>query len=106
MLRTGNLQRIIISGCALGIFCASSIAAAPYAYGLVSRAPAKPYIAMPGRAAGPIPSLLSQTGAFRDLASLSPAGALIPYDINVSFWSDGAQKRSEEHTSELQSRLH
>jgi uncharacterized repeat protein (TIGR03806 family) len=36
--------------------------------------------------------LLSQTGAFKDLKTLAPADALVPYDVNVSFWSDGAGK--------------
>jgi uncharacterized repeat protein (TIGR03806 family) len=44
------------------------------------------------REGGP-PKLLSQVGAFKDLRALVPAEGLTPYDINVSFWSDGAQKR-------------
>ena len=47
---------------------------------------------MPADAGGAIPKLLSQTGAFRDVASLSPASGLVPYDLIVSFWSDGAEK--------------
>jgi mono/diheme cytochrome c family protein len=39
------------------------------------------------------PLLLSQTGALTDLKTLQPAPGLIPYDINVPFWSDGAQKK-------------
>lgn len=39
------------------------------------------------------PALLSQTGAFRDLAALDPNVAFLPYDLNVPFWSDGAQKK-------------
>lgn len=38
------------------------------------------------------PALLSQTGAFSDLAALRPAQALVPYHPNVSFWSDYAEK--------------
>ncbi len=38
------------------------------------------------------PKLLSQTGAFRDLASLAPASGLIPYTVNSPLWSDGAVK--------------
>ena len=47
---------------------------------------------MPPKATGEIPKLLSQTGAFRDTASLTPEIFLVPYDLNVPFWSDGAEK--------------
>ncbi len=39
-----------------------------------------------------IPALLSQTGAFSDLTTMTPAQGLIPYDLLQPFWSDGAQK--------------
>jgi len=52
----------------------------------------KPYLLMPHTAAGKMPALLSQTGAFKDLRNLVPADGLIPYDLVVSFWSDGASK--------------
>jgi uncharacterized repeat protein (TIGR03806 family) len=39
------------------------------------------------------PALLSQTGAFTDLATLTPAAALIPYTVNAPLWSDHAAKR-------------
>lgn len=43
--------------------------------------------------AGPtdVPALLSQTGCFA--RGGTPASGLIPYDVNVSFWSDGGAKR-------------
>ena len=47
---------------------------------------------MPERASGEIPRQLSQTGAFKNTAKLLPNSALIPYDLIVSFWSDGAAK--------------
>jgi uncharacterized repeat protein (TIGR03806 family) len=47
---------------------------------------------LPSNANGPIPKLLSQTGAFRDTADLVPEDFLLPYDLNVPFWSDGADK--------------
>jgi uncharacterized repeat protein (TIGR03806 family) len=47
---------------------------------------------MPANENGGIPKLLSQTGAFRDVATLTPADTLVPYDLNVPFWSDGAEK--------------
>ena len=61
-------------------------------YGLNSRPPSKPYLQMPDSEDGAIPRLLSQTGAFKDTARLVPDDALIPYDLIVPFWSDGAQK--------------
>ena len=39
-----------------------------------------------------IPQLISQTGAFSDLATLTPAPGVIPYDITAPLWSDGAAK--------------
>jgi uncharacterized repeat protein (TIGR03806 family) len=39
------------------------------------------------------PRLLSEVGVFEDLTTLKPVAGLVPYDINVSFWSDGAEKR-------------
>lgn len=38
------------------------------------------------------PLLLSQTGAFTDLGTLTPAPALIPYSVNAPLWSDNAAK--------------
>jgi len=67
-------------------------AAVSQAYGLTSRPNAGAFLQMPERADGSFPPLLSQTGAFKDAASLTPSDALIPYDLIVSFWSDGAAK--------------
>jgi uncharacterized repeat protein (TIGR03806 family) len=61
-------------------------------YGLDKRIAAHPYLNMPATADGKIPQLLSQTGAFKDTRNLVPSDALIPYDLNVAFWSDGARK--------------
>lgn len=38
------------------------------------------------------PPLLSQTGAFSDLATLTPAAGVVPYAVNAPLWSDGAAK--------------
>lgn len=38
------------------------------------------------------PPLLSQTGAFTNLATLTPASGLIPFSVNSALWSDGAAK--------------
>jgi uncharacterized repeat protein (TIGR03806 family) len=61
-------------------------------YGLAHRIAAKPYLNMPARADGKIPSLLSKTGAFSDTRHRIPSKGLIPYDLVVAFWSDGAAK--------------
>jgi len=62
------------------------------AYGLDSRPPARAYLRLPEQADGALPPRLSQTGAFKDVRQLLPDNALIPYDLIVSFWSDGAAK--------------
>jgi glucose/arabinose dehydrogenase len=41
----------------------------------------------------PFPNVLSDTGIFSDLATLTPDPGVLPYDINVPFWSDNASKR-------------
>ncbi|MGA2342730.1 MAG: chitobiase/beta-hexosaminidase C-terminal domain-containing protein [Steroidobacteraceae bacterium] len=61
-------------------------------YGLDARIAAHPYLRMPATAAGNIPRLLSQTGVFKDTRNLVPNDELIPYDLVVPFWSDGADK--------------
>ena len=39
-----------------------------------------------------IPALLSETGAFSDLETLTPSEGIVPYALNVPFWSDNAKK--------------
>ena len=39
------------------------------------------------------PSLLSETGAFSNLATLAPASGVIPYTVNAPLWSDAAAKK-------------
>jgi uncharacterized repeat protein (TIGR03806 family) len=43
--------------------------------------------------AGSFPATLSQTGLFSNLADLSPAPSVVPYSVNLPFWSDHALKR-------------
>lgn len=38
------------------------------------------------------PQLLSQTGAFSDLQTLTPVSGLIPFEVNSPLWTDGAVK--------------
>jgi uncharacterized repeat protein (TIGR03806 family) len=62
------------------------------AFGLATRALPPAYLRMPHLATGKMPPLLSQTGAFSNTRELVPSKGLIPYDIVVAFWSDGAAK--------------
>jgi len=64
----------------------------PALRGLTTRIETPPYLSMPARADGKIPALLSQTGVFSDTANRIANPGLIPYDLNVGFWSDGADK--------------
>ena len=61
-------------------------------YGLDSRPQTKAYLLMPPQPDGALPRLLSQTGAFRDTRNLAAGDGLIPYDLIIPFWSDGATK--------------
>jgi hypothetical protein len=64
--------------------------------GLDSRANLGAYLngTMPNTyAPGTLPSLLSSTGAFSNLSSLTPNAGLVPYTVNSPFWSDGAAKQ-------------
>lgn len=44
-------------------------------------------------AVGNIPETLADTGAFTDVATLTTPLGIVPYDINVPFWSDNAKKK-------------
>jgi uncharacterized repeat protein (TIGR03806 family) len=76
---------------ALWLAAAPVPAASPY--GIEKRVVPRAWLNMPQRAEGVIPKLLSKTGAFSDTARLIAAPGLIPYDLVVSFWSDGASKQ-------------
>src|ERR1700693_5415158 len=64
----------------------------PAGSGISARPPAKPYLNMPHSADGRMPPLLSQTGAFSDTRHLIADKSLIPYDLIVAFWWEGAFK--------------
>ena len=59
-------------------------------FGLDSRPAARAFLNLPHDKPDAMPAMLSQTGAFRETRSLSTGRGLIPYDLIVSFWSDGA----------------
>lgn len=72
--------------------CATADQMASAPFGLNARPQSKPWLFMPSESNGALPKLLSQTGAFKNVRTLTPADSLIPYDLNVPFWSDGATK--------------
>ena len=53
----------------------------------------------------PLPPTLQETHAFEDLATLTPSPGIVPYDVNVSFWSDNAAKRRWFSIPELQQKI-
>jgi uncharacterized repeat protein (TIGR03806 family) len=84
--------------CAL-LLLTSGMCISPYAiadvakpYGLDKRIVPQAYLHMPQQENGPLPKLLSQTGAFSDLKNLVPAPGLMNYELVVPFWSDRAVK--------------
>jgi uncharacterized repeat protein (TIGR03806 family) len=90
-LVAASLIAAMLGGCVnqpAATTAAPQVAATPVA----QRLPARPYLNMPDTATGALPALLSQTGAYGDLRALTPAPGLMPYDLVVSFWSDGAAK--------------
>src|ERR1700727_687695 len=89
MIRLG-LNAAVGVGFALLLMLLSCSHSAPY--GLSARIATKPYLEMPSEADGQIPLLLSQTGVFSDTPRRIASPGLIPYDLNVAFWSDGADK--------------
>ena len=72
------------AGLALAVFMAGR---------LFPAAPAPACSQMPENAGGDFPRRLSQTGAFRDTPDMAPAAGLVPYELIVPFWSDGAEKQ-------------
>ena len=62
-------------------------------HGLEVRPAAAPFLGMGDAGAAGAPTDLATTGLFSSLgAPLTPAAALIPFGVNLPFWSDHAQK--------------
>ena len=81
------------SAVALGLIGSAAFGQAPY--GLDSRDPIGPYlnnIMPPTNGAFAFPPVLSATGAFSNLGTLTPSTGLIPYAVNSALWSDAAIK--------------
>ncbi len=91
-----RMRRMFPRAGAAALFCLVAVAISagesPKPYGLAARPESKSFLQMPPRANGAIPKRLSQTGAFKNVRALAPADGLIPYDLIVPFWSDGAEK--------------
>jgi mono/diheme cytochrome c family protein len=90
--RSGKwLRRAAIAGGLMG----SAVFAGPLPYGLDARVPIGPYlnnIMPPTSTAFAFPPVLSQTGAFSDVSTLTPSTGIIPFNVNSPLWSDGASK--------------
>ncbi len=50
-------------------------------------------IYVPPEQTTPLPPTLADTGVFSDLSTLTPNPGILPYEINVPFWSDNALKK-------------
>ena len=83
------LVLLLLSGT---VWFARAAAETDQPYGLAVRPESKAYLSLPPLGDGAFPPLLSQTGAFADTPNMVPGGGLIPYDLIVPFWSDGAEK--------------
>lgn len=90
-LTRANTSRLVLLLFACSAF--SRQAPAEASYGLDVRTTPHAYLRMPETSTGPMPPLLSQTGVFADTPHLIPSAGLIPYDLVIAFWSDGASKR-------------
>jgi uncharacterized repeat protein (TIGR03806 family) len=69
-----------------------ALLAMPAAFAATPTRGSAPFLNMPADPGQPMPPLLSATGAFDDVRTLQPAAGLIPYELAVPFWSDGARK--------------
>ena len=92
-----NLKSVLLGLALCTLMVAAQVSradsrSAAAATGISSYLAPRAYLQMPAQIDGPLPLLLSQTGAFLDTARLVPNPSLIPYDIIVPFWSDGAAK--------------
>jgi uncharacterized repeat protein (TIGR03806 family) len=80
--------------CGVFFFAAMVPPVAAQPYGLPSRPAVGPFLngLLPTDPSEPFPALLSQTGAFSDVPTLTAAPGLIPFDVNTALWTDGALK--------------
>ena len=90
--RTSSLKSIL---CCVALFFAGFVTElGAQSYGLVNRPAVGPFLNgfLPSSLAAPFPALLSQTGAFSDVASMTTSPGLIPFDVSSPLWTDGVLK--------------
>ena len=90
---TGSRRWLRWASIAVGLIGSAALGQVPY--GLDTRAPIGPYlnnIMPPRNGAFAFPPVLSATGAFSDLSTLTPSTGVIPYTVNSPLWSDAAIK--------------
>ena len=90
---TGSSRWLRWASSAVGLIGSAAFGQAPY--GLDTRAPIGPYlnnIMPPTNGAFAFPPVLSATGAFSNLSTLTPSTGLIPFTVNSPLWSDAAIK--------------
>ena len=88
-----RLPALVLMALVLDVTPLAQAATSQHAPGIQARQAPRAWLQMPPRPDGTIPKLLSQTGAFADTPNLIPATGLIPYELVVPFWSDGASKQ-------------
>jgi len=81
--------------CGVLFLVATVLPLVAHPYGLENRPAVGPFLngLVPATPADSFPPLLSQTGAFSDVASLTAAPELIPFEVNSALWTDGALKQ-------------
>ena len=87
-----RISLIAAAAVLFGAVATDCCAAAGPAYGITDYHAPRAWLGMPHDIDHGVPPLLSQTGVFSDLRTLTPAPGLIPYELIVPFWSDGASK--------------
>ncbi len=89
-----GIRRLALVTLALGGICfaVAEPSAGSLPYGLATRIAPRAYLRMPERPDGKLPVHLSETGAFSDTRNQIVSRGLIPYDVVLPFWSDGARK--------------
>ncbi len=91
--KTGSRRWFRWAAIAVGLIGSTMFGQVPY--GLDSRLPIGPYlnnIMPPTNGAFAFPLVLSATGAFSNVSTLTPSTGLIPYTVNSPLWSDAAVK--------------
>ena len=95
MMKLGRILPLVLRGVSIAAGLIGSVALGQAPYGLDTRAPIGPYlnnIMPPANGAFAFPPVLSATGAFSDLSTLTPVTGAIPFTVNSPLWSDGAVK--------------